>query len=97
MDFRWIIKDLARGVGHSTAAAGKHSPHTMVVTSTMRQGEMLNQLYGAKVASLQQGANGYFMGRPVPVVFDTEAVQMIVRSYEEKLDKLREQLGVGAS
>jgi len=94
MDFNWIRHDLLRGAGHSTSAAGKRSVHTVVVTSTMRQGELLNRLHGVKTASLQQGANGFFRGRPVPVVFDTEAVQTIVASYEAELDKLRKQLGV---
>lgn len=94
--FDWIVHDLMRGVGHSTSAAGKHSTDTVVVTPTKMQGRHMEREHGVKTASLLQGANGFFRGRPVPVVFDTETVKLIVRSYEDKLTKLREQLGVGA-
>lgn len=92
---KWILTDLARQVGHSRAAAGLHSADTIVITPTKRQGKQMGERFDVKTASLVQGTNGYFQGRPVPVVFDTEAVQKIVQSYEDQLTKLREQLGVG--
>lgn len=93
--YDWILTDLARGVGHSTAAAGQHSPNTVVVTPTMMQGKQLEREFGVKTASLVQATNGFFLDRPVSVVFDTETVKVIVQSYEDQLTKLRETLGVG--
>lgn len=60
----------------------------MVVVSSMRQGKALNRAHGVKTASLEQGTNGFFQGRLAPVVFDLDAVQNIVRQYEDKIDRL---------
>lgn len=92
--YDWILTDLFRCAGHSTSAAGKHSPNTVVVTTTRKQGIHLERRFDVKTASLRQGADGFFRGRPVPVVFDTETVQVIVQSYEDQLTKLRETIGV---
>lgn len=94
--YDWILTDLARQVGHSEAAAGLRRASTRVITTTKKQGKQLEKRFGVKTASLLQGADGFFRGRPVPVVFDTETVKVIVQSYEDQLAKLRELLKVGS-
>ncbi len=91
MDPSWILC-LPRGVGHTTAAATGQGATRVLVCSTMRQAEMVKRQHGINATSLKSGET-YCLGRKVPVVFDLEAVQTIINSYEDKLDKLRQQLG----
>ena len=91
MNFNWIIADILRNQGHSTAAVGAAKPD-WVVCVNYRQSKQLSKEHGVQTQTLQQGENGSFQNRPGSVVFDTAAVQVIVASYEQKLADLREQL-----
>lgn len=93
MNYDWILQ-LPRGTGHSTSACGQHADNTVVVSSTMRQGQDLKKRFGVNVTSLTRGdLAAAFEGKAV--VFDTEAVQTIVREYEYRLGEIRQALGQG--
>lgn len=84
------LRHLPRGVGHTHAAlsAAKQNPHAVVVVHLMRQAhELMNANPGTHVLSLSQLRAGKSGTRPV--VFDANAVQVIVEHYENEIGKLR--------
>lgn len=89
-DYSWILA-LPRQVGHTAAACGKQTPDRFVVTRDHMEGDRLEREYGVKARSLDE-AEDALRGKAVPVVFDLDAVQVIVSDHRVQIASLRDRL-----
>lgn len=86
-DYTWILA-IRRGLGHTRAACGVFDGDHIVIASTQAIAHDACNENKRRVYCLER-AGQMLRGSEVPLVFDTEAVQTIVRNYEARLAVVR--------